>query len=100
MLFHNHPSGEINPSPADIVSTQKFILAARLQDIELLDHVIVTDDEYFSFAENGLLDISNQEYMEGLRELKNMSVEEFNEKYSFRINGNYYSEISAEMMPD
>ena len=100
MLFHNHPSGEINPSPADIVSTQKFILAARLQDIELLDHVIVTDDEYFSFAENGLLDISNQEYMEGLRELKNLSVEEFNEKYSFRINGNYYSEISAEMMPD
>jgi DNA repair protein RadC len=54
---HNHPSGNLNPSEADTKITNKIKEAGSIMDIQLLDHVIITPDkDYFSFADNGLID--------------------------------------------
>ena len=53
---HNHPSGNMNPSESDTRLTQKIKEAGNLMDIQLLDHLIISkDDNYYSFADNGLL---------------------------------------------
>ncbi|HON71663.1 MAG TPA: JAB domain-containing protein, partial [Tenuifilum sp.] len=53
IVVHNHPSGNPQPSDKDIALTEKLKNAAQLFDITLLDHVIVTDGECYSFADNG-----------------------------------------------
>lgn len=55
IIAHNHPSGNLNPSEADKAITKKIKAVGELMDIKLLDHLIVTDENYFSFADNGLL---------------------------------------------
>lgn len=55
VLCHNHPSGNLKPSRADEELTKKIKEAARLFDIRILDHVIVSEDGYCSFADMGLL---------------------------------------------
>lgn len=60
LIFHNHPSGNISPSKDDIETTNKIQSACALMGINLLDHIIVTESNYFSFKNNGLLnDVSN-----------------------------------------
>ena len=53
ILCHNHPSGNINPSNADIDLTNKIVEIGKLMDINVLDHIIVTENSFFSFADNG-----------------------------------------------
>ena len=55
ILFHNHPSGNLQPSKADEELTKKIVQAATLFDIRILDHIIVSEYGYFSFADEGLL---------------------------------------------
>lgn len=55
ILAHNHPSATIKPSECDISLTAKIVKAARLLDIEILDHLIITPERYYSFRDNGLL---------------------------------------------
>lgn len=55
ILCHNHPSGSLQPSQQDEWLTRKIRDAARLFDIILIDHVIVSDQGYYSFADNGQL---------------------------------------------
>jgi DNA repair protein RadC len=55
ILAHNHPSGALNPSEADKQITQKLKTAAQSLDIKVLDHVIVTEKAYFSFADENLI---------------------------------------------
>ncbi len=55
ILAHNHPSGNLNPSEADKQLTQKLKIAAESLDIKVLDHLIVTEKSYFSFADEGLM---------------------------------------------
>ncbi len=55
ILCHNHPSGNIKPSNADIQITTKLKDAAKLMDIQVLDHLIIGQEEYFSFADSGYL---------------------------------------------
>jgi DNA repair protein RadC len=55
ILAHNHPSGNLNPSEADKQLTSKLKTAAASLDIKILDHIIVTEKSYFSFADEGLL---------------------------------------------
>jgi DNA repair protein RadC len=55
VLCHNHPSGSLKPSRADEELTQKIKEAAGFFDITVLDHIIVSEDGYFSFADEGLL---------------------------------------------
>ncbi len=53
VLCHNHPSGNIYPSEADEKITQKVSESAEVMDIKVLDHIIVTEKSYFSFADEG-----------------------------------------------
>jgi len=55
ILVHNHPSGNTRPSDPDKTLTQKLKAAGKILDIEILDHVIITQKSYFSFAEEGVL---------------------------------------------
>jgi len=55
ILAHNHPSGALKPSDADILLTKKLKIAANSMDIRLLDHLIVTENAYFSFADEGMI---------------------------------------------
>jgi DNA repair protein RadC len=55
ILCHNHPSGNLKPSIADQELTLKIKEAAKYFDIKVMDHVIVSDEGYFSFADEGIL---------------------------------------------
>ncbi|MEJ7737441.1 MAG: DNA repair protein RadC [Chitinophagaceae bacterium] len=55
ILCHNHPSGNLRPSRADEELTVKIKEAARYFDIKIIDHVIVSEEGYFSFADEGLM---------------------------------------------
>lgn len=55
IISHNHPSGNLKPSRADEELTQKIKQAAKFLDISLLDHIIITSEGHFSFADEGLL---------------------------------------------
>jgi DNA repair protein RadC len=55
ILCHNHPSGNLSPSRADEELTQKIKEAAKYFDIKVLDHIIVSEEGYYSFADAGLL---------------------------------------------
>jgi DNA repair protein RadC len=55
VLTHNHPSGKLIASEADIQITQKLKLAAKQLDMSVIDHIIVTEYGYFSFADEGIL---------------------------------------------
>ena len=53
LVAHNHPSGSVYPSSNDINVTEALEDAAKLFEMEILDHVIVTKDNYYSFRDNG-----------------------------------------------
>ncbi|PCJ94596.1 MAG: hypothetical protein COA50_12630 [Flavobacteriaceae bacterium] len=55
VLVHNHPSGTLKPSVADKEITKKLKRASEALDIKVLDHLIITQTEYFSFADNNIL---------------------------------------------
>lgn len=55
MLIHNHPSGDPHPSPDDIEVTNRIISACELVGIRVLDHIIIGDNNYFSFFNEGLI---------------------------------------------
>lgn len=55
MLCHNHPSGNIFPSNADKQITNNLVKAGQFLEIKILDHIIIGNDNYFSFADEGLL---------------------------------------------
>lgn len=55
IICHNHPSGNLNPSESDSKITQKIKDAGILMDIQLLDHLIISEKNYYSFADNGLI---------------------------------------------
>ena len=55
ILSHNHPSGNLNPSQADIDLTRKIKEGGKFLEIILLDHIIITSESYYSFADEGML---------------------------------------------
>ena len=55
ILCHNHPSGNLKPSNADEALTQKIKQAAVFLEIRIMDHIIVSNEGYFSFADEGML---------------------------------------------
>lgn len=55
IIAHNHPSGSLQPSREDIDITQKIKEAGKILNIQLLDHLIITQNSYFSFSDDGLL---------------------------------------------
>lgn len=55
ILAHNHPSGQLKPSQADIRLTKSLVDFGKMIDLQVLDHLILTDNNYFSFADEGLI---------------------------------------------
>jgi DNA repair protein RadC len=55
ICVHNHPSGNLNPSESDTKITQKIKESAALMDIQLMDHIIINDKDFYSFADNGIM---------------------------------------------
>ena len=55
ILCHNHPSGILKPSTSDISLTKKIKKGGEVLDIKVLDHIIITEKDYFSFADEGIL---------------------------------------------
>ena len=55
ILVHNHPSGNLQPSHQDIEITHKIKNAAQYFDIQVIDHLIITETQYKSFADEGIL---------------------------------------------
>lgn len=59
VLCHNHPSGVAKPSKDDKILTKKLIFAGKIMDITVMDHIIIGDNTFYSFAENGLMSEQN-----------------------------------------
>lgn len=55
ILAHNHPSGNLKPSESDISLTRRLLHGGKLLDISVLDHLIITPHQYYSFADEGLM---------------------------------------------
>ena len=56
ILAHNHPSGNVEPSEADKILTKDLVIAARAMEIRIFDHVIIGENTYYSFADDGLIE--------------------------------------------
>lgn len=55
ILAHNHPSGTLRPSQADVDLTRKLVNGAKLLDLKIVDHLIVADGGYYSFMDEGMI---------------------------------------------
>jgi DNA repair protein RadC len=55
ILAHNHPSGNLKPSDADLKLTRRLVEGGKILDLEVLDHLIVTRDRFYSFGDEGLM---------------------------------------------
>jgi len=55
ILCHNHPSGNLKPSQADISITRKLVESGEMIEIKVLDHLIISTDGYFSFLDEGMI---------------------------------------------
>jgi DNA repair protein RadC len=57
ILCHNHPSGDLSPSPEDIAITARIVQASKIMGIQVHEHLIISmhDDSYFSFADHGII---------------------------------------------
>lgn len=53
VLIHNHPSNSFYPSKEDLLTTNKIVASANILNIKVLDHIIITDNNYYSFLDNG-----------------------------------------------
>ena len=53
IICHNHPSGDKRPSDADLNITRRIKDALLLLDVKLFDHIIITENDFYSFADNG-----------------------------------------------
>ena len=62
VVAHNHPSGDPTPSPEDKALTRDIVFSTTLIEVKLLDHVIVGDDCFYSFADRGLIEIYLREF--------------------------------------
>jgi DNA repair protein RadC len=56
IVVHNHPSGEIKPSEADRDITDRLIQAGKIMNVPVLDHLIITEKTFFSFADSGIME--------------------------------------------
>jgi DNA repair protein RadC len=67
IFVHNHPSGDPEPSACDREITRDLVFAANLMQIKVLDHIIIGNNRYFSFADRGLIEDYRLAFFNGLR---------------------------------
>lgn len=56
ILVHNHPSGDVSPSPSDEDFTDKMLKVGKLINIDVIDHLVISEETYTSFADKGIID--------------------------------------------
>ena len=71
IFAHNHPSGNPEPSDIDKQITQGLVFAANIMQMKVLDHIIIGDNNYFSFADEGLIEEYNLNFL-SLRKGRNV----------------------------
>jgi DNA repair protein RadC len=64
IFAHNHPSGDPKPSQEDIDITRRLVFALRVVDITVHEHIVVGNNRYFSFADEGYISRMNREYVQ------------------------------------
>ena len=102
VLVHNHPSNTLKPSEGDKNVTDRMIWACRIMEMQLIDHIIITENSYFSFAESGLMDDikKNSNFIvpylveEEMREKMNIDLE----KKMFETKKKYEKKISKTIL--
>jgi DNA repair protein RadC len=62
IFAHNHPSGDPSPSPADFSITRQLIFACRTMGIVVHEHIVIGENRYYSFADQGVIAEINQEF--------------------------------------
>ena len=62
IFAHNHPSGDTTPSASDFSITKRLLFSCRMMGITVHDHIIIGDNQYFSFADQGHIARLNQAY--------------------------------------
>ena len=67
IFVHNHPSGNPEPSQSDKDITKNLVNAGKVMQIKILDHIIIGDNRYFSFADEGLIEEYNLDYLSSNR---------------------------------
>ncbi len=63
IFVHNHPSGEVDPSASDKSLTRELVYAGRIMRLKVLDHIIIGDNKYYSFAGDGLIEEYETDFM-------------------------------------
>ena len=58
-MIHNHPSNNPNPSRQDVEITKRIVENGEMMGIQVMDHIIITSTQYFSFRENGYIKVIN-----------------------------------------
>ena len=71
IFLHNHPSGESNPSKNDLDITERLVGVCELVGVKVLDHIILGEDNYFSFAQEGLLKKAGADLVSTLKGVSN-----------------------------
>ncbi len=61
ILSHNHPSGDVSPSPEDVALTRRLVKAGEVLGIKVLDHIIIGEGQYMSFADRGMISPGQEE---------------------------------------
>jgi len=67
IFIHNHPSGNPEPSESDKDITEDLVFTGNLMQIKVLDHIIIGDNKYFSFADDGLIEEYNLNFLSNKR---------------------------------
>jgi DNA repair protein RadC len=62
VVIHNHPSGNLKPSRADKIVTEKLMQASQFASVRMLDHLIISEEGYYSFADEGTLCANDHEW--------------------------------------
>lgn len=98
ILVHNHPSGEIKPSETDKDHTDRLIQVGKIMNVPVLDHLIITEKTYYSFAESGLLaELERSTKYVPAYELKNRYEQEAREKGNIEGQQKEKQEIARQM---
>ena len=80
ILVHNHPSGEMKPSTADRLFTDRIIKVGEIINIDVIDHIIISEKEHFSFADTGIIAELKKSDTWRIIEKEELELKEFKQK--------------------
>jgi len=98
IMVHNHPSGEMKPSDADRLITDRMIKVGEIINVDMIDHIIISEKEHFSFADAGIIAELKKSDTWRIIEKEELELREFKQKIEEeRIEKRRSSEIGRKM---